>query len=232
MNDPCPEKPNLRTLFLSNLPPWSTADALQRLFRANGPVDRVILQSNASSGPPPADEEANCAGFKFGYVVFERPSGVSRAMEKMDLSKPRVLFPEGTPTLVGVAAFQAQYNASVCADVDSLMLRIEEGVANLDKRREAEKTRAEEEFEAGDDDGWVTVSRHTTKRSVGHASAKAQAKVKAREAKKRKRKELENFYKHQMKEKKLKRLSELKEKFEKDKEKQLQMRVDRKFKPS
>ena len=51
-----------------------------------------------------------------------------------------------------------------------------------------------------DDDGWVTVSRHTSKKPVGRASDKAQARVKAREARKRKRKELENFYKYQVKE--------------------------------
>ena len=48
---------------------------------------------------------------------------------------------------------------------------------------------------------------------------------------KRKRKELENFYRHQAKESKLRRLSDLKEKFEADKKRQLQMKQERKFKP-
>jgi ribosomal RNA-processing protein 7 len=67
---------------------------------------------------------------------------------------------------------------------------------------------------------------------VGKVSVKAQAKVKLRETRKRKRKELENFYRHQMKEKKLDKLTELKEKFEADKKRQLQMRQQRKFRPA
>jgi ribosomal RNA-processing protein 7 len=48
---------------------------------------------------------------------------------------------------------------------------------------------------------------------------------------KRKSKELANFYKFQMKEEKLKRIDDLKSKFEADKQKQLKMKQDRKFKP-
>ena len=60
---------------------------------------------------------------------------------------------------------------------------------------------------------------------------KAQAKVKAREQRKRKRKELENFYKFQVKESKLQKLDDLRSKFEQDKKRQTQMKMDRKFKP-
>ena len=66
---------------------------------------------------------------------------------------------------------------------------------------------------------------------MGKASDRAQAKVKARENRKRKRKELENFYKYQVKEGKLRKLDELKAKFEVDKKKQLEMKQERKFRP-
>jgi ribosomal RNA-processing protein 7 len=49
--------------------------------------------------------------------------------------------------------------------------------------------------------------------------------------KKRKRKELDNFYKFQMRDAKLQRIEDLKSKFEGDKEKQLKMKQERKFKP-
>lgn len=67
---------------------------------------------------------------------------------------------------------------------------------------------------------------------MGKISANAQKKIKLREAQKRKRKELENFYKHQIKKRKLERLSELREKFEADKKRQLAMKQQRKFKPA
>ena len=93
-----------------------------------------------------------------------------------------------------------------------------------------------ESQEAGDDDGWITVSRHTSKKGkpLGNLSAKGQAKIKAKDVKRRKRKELMNFYKFQTREKKLDRLNELKERFEADKLKQAKMkqdRQDRKFRP-
>ena len=93
-----------------------------------------------------------------------------------------------------------------------------------------------ESQEAGDDDGWITVSRHTSKKSkpLGNASSKGQAKIKAKDSKRRHRKELLNFYKFQTREKKLDRLNELKDRFEADKIKQAKMkqdRQDRKFRP-
>ena len=93
-----------------------------------------------------------------------------------------------------------------------------------------------ESQEAGDDDGWITVSRHTSKKTkpLGNLSAKGQAKIKAKDTKRRHRKELVNFYKFQTREKKLDRLKELKDKFEADKIKRTKMkqdRQDRKFRP-
>ena len=56
--------------------------------------------------------------------------------------------------------------------------------------------------------------------------------MKARAAKKQKNKELRNFYKFQMKETKLKKLQELRDKFEADKEKQRKLIAERKFRPA
>ena len=93
-----------------------------------------------------------------------------------------------------------------------------------------------ESQEAGDDEGWVTVTRHTSKKGkpLGNLSVKGQAKIKAKDAKRRHKKELLNFYKFQTREKKLDRLNELKERFEADKLKQAKMKQDRqerKFRP-
>ena len=80
----------------------------------------------------------------------------------------------------------------------------------------------------------MTISRKSKKKSTLGAgrSEKVKARLKAREAKKKKNRELRNFYKFQLKETKLKKLSDLREKFEADKERQRKMIADRKFKPS
>ena len=103
----------------------------------------------------------------------------------------------------------------------------------MDEKREDTKSKAEEEAEP-DDEGWVTISRNSKKKSTIGAgrSEKVKARLKAREAKKRKNRELRNFYKFQLKETKLKKLSDLREKFEVDKERQRKMIADRKFRPS
>ena len=103
----------------------------------------------------------------------------------------------------------------------------------MDEKREDVKSKAEEEAEP-DDEGWVTISRNSKKKSTIGAgrSEKVKARLKAREAKKRKNRELRNFYKFQLKETKLKKLSDLREKFEVDKERQRKMIADRKFRPS
>lgn len=131
---------------------------------------------------------------------------------------------------MGVAQWRAQYNASILRDTAMAMAEIEKGVAELDAAQEAEANQGKALGET-DDDGWITVSRHAQRKPVGLNTEKAQKKVKAREAKKRKRKELENFYKFQVKESKLRRLEELREKFREDKRKQNAMKVQRKFKP-
>ena len=71
----------------------------------------------------------------------------------------------------------------MCQDVEALTRLLEAGVAAIDEAREDEKRKAmkqkeeEEQEEAPDDGGWVTVSRHTTRKAVGGLSGKAQAKV-------------------------------------------------------
>ncbi len=234
VRDPCPEKPNLRTLLLSNVPPWATRDAIKSVFSPNGAVDHVFFQKTATSGPPPdqdGDQARVGSGFKYAYVVFERPSSVKKAMTKMDLKEPRFVSSEKRRVELGLEKWRKEYNSSLSLDTEELEKGVEEGVRQYDLRKEEEKRKAEEMVEDDAEDGWTTVTRHTSKKPVGGGSAKAQAKVKAREAKKRKRKELENFYRAQMKEKKVKRMTELREKFEKDKQRQLQMKADRKFRP-
>ena len=44
VSDPCPEKPNLRTLRLINVPPWCSPDAIRRMFDTNGAIENIFFQ--------------------------------------------------------------------------------------------------------------------------------------------------------------------------------------------
>ena len=116
--------------------------------------------------------------------------------------------------------------------IDELKQAIETFIKETDTKREEAKSKAEEEAEP-DNEGWVTISRKSRKKSTLGAgkSEKVKLRLKAREAKKRKNRELRNFYKFQLKETKLKKLQDLRDKFEQDKEKQKKMIADRKFRP-
>jgi RNA recognition motif-containing protein len=110
---PCPEKPLKRTLFLSKVPPWANESGLQRIFACNGPVQKVFLAKKASSGLTDEDSRdysgvdrflfptKDTSGFKFAYVVYERPSSVTKALHTMDLSHPYILSDEENPIVTG-----------------------------------------------------------------------------------------------------------------------------------
>lgn len=136
---------------------------------------------------------------------------------------------------LGIRKWKRQYNDNLIADseIEALKKSIEEFVQATDNKREEAKLKAEEEAEP-DDDGWVTISKKSRKKSTLGAgkSDKVKARLKAREAKKKKNRELRSFYKFQLKETKLKRLQELRDKFEADKEKQKKLISERKFRPS
>ena len=139
------------------------------------------------------------------------------------------------PTILGIKKWKRNHNNRIIPneDLDELKKSIETFVQEMDDKREDAKSKAEEEAEP-DDEGWVTISRNSKKKSTIGAgrSEKVKARLKAREAKKRKNRELRNFYKFQLKETKLKKLSDLREKFEVDKERQRKMIADRKFRPA
>lgn len=131
--------------------------------------------------------------------------------------------------------WKRDYNNAILPDdqVEELKRAIESYVHETDTMREDAQLKAEEEAEP-DEDGWVTISRKSKKKSTIGAgkSEKVKARLKAKDTKKRKNKELRNFYKFQLKEGKLKKLHDLKEKFEVDKERQRKMVADRKFRPT
>jgi len=244
---PCPEKPLKRTLFLSKVPPWANESGLQRIFECNGQVQKVFLAKKASSGLTDEDSRdysgvdrflfptKDTSGFKFAYVVYERPSSVTKALNTMDLSHPYILSDEENPIVTGIKKWKREYNQSIIpeSEFDNLKTSIEEFVHATDTKRQERDDKAEEEAEPNDD-GWVTVSKKSRKKSTLGAgkSEKVRARMQARAAKRQKNKELRNFYKHASKENKLVKLQELRDKFEADKEKQKKLIADRKFRPA
>ncbi|CAF2512134.1 unnamed protein product [Rotaria sp. Silwood2] len=84
-----------------------------------------------------------------------------------------------------------------------------------------------------DDGGWTVVSRSLkkTRQRMIPSTDKTLNRLRAKHKRSNEKKELVNFYKFQMTDKKIDQLEQLKMKFELDKERIIQMRQQRKFKP-
>ena len=105
-DNPCPEKPLKRTLFLSKIPPWVTKPALERIFStANGPISKIFLSNQASSNVTESEQDLDGVarymfprkslfGFQYGYIVFEKPSSMRKALDVMDLNHPYIISTE------------------------------------------------------------------------------------------------------------------------------------------
>ena len=123
-DNPCPEKPLRRTLFLSGIPPWANESGLERIFSQNGTISKVYISAKASSNL--TDEEKrnydsierhlwpskDTSGFKFGYIVFEKEVSMKKAL-KMDLSHPFVLSTEENPIITGKFLLYSRKRARV-----------------------------------------------------------------------------------------------------------------------
>jgi len=260
-SNPYSDLPVKKTIYLSRLPPWTDPESIKNLmFRVSGEAnikavrvfkDKPLFPLNDENNedeslwPKPDRLGYTIRGFKQAHVIFEKIIGVKNVINEVTSNQNKIWLlstPEQPVVNIGLRKWKHEYNQTVIPNNEAkqrLKDAIEGYIRQHDRLKEEEKERAKdmmESQEAGDDDGWVTVSRHTSKKgkSLGNLSVKGQAKIKAKDAKRRHKKELLNFYKFQTREKKIDRLNELKERFEADKIKQAKMKQDRqerKFRP-
>ena len=239
-----PLKPRERTLFCANIPPWATVEAVRKIFQLNGNIENIYFQLQPSVGPPPlpsadndtfkpdpsSDPYAMESGFKFAYVVFDRPSGIKNALQKMDLTKEYFVNTGDEYTVVtGVKKWNQEYNKLwrnekyISEEIDSHMKEYDKNVAELKEKND--------ELEEPDEDGWVTVTKKVDTKKGNPDHSKKDASKNKKNRRKKKKLELVNFYSHQIKEEKINKIQLLRKKFEQDKQKIAQMKTERKFRP-
>eukprot|EP00002_Diphylleia_rotans_P030941 TRINITY_DN6400_c1_g2_i1.p1 TRINITY_DN6400_c1_g2~~TRINITY_DN6400_c1_g2_i1.p1 ORF type:complete len:324 (+),score=57.22 TRINITY_DN6400_c1_g2_i1:54-1025(+) len=105
-------------------------------------------------------------------------------------------------------------------DIAALQKEIEAVVSEYDQREKKTIEKRQQE-KLPDEDGWTTV----------HHGKKAKAAPRKMTKTLKKERLLEDFYAFQRREKKVQRLTELRRKFEEDKERIARMKANRKFKP-
>ena len=87
-----PEYPKGKTLFVLNIPPYATVEALKNAFgSACGTVKSITLKS----------KNENDTGFKTGYIIFEKESSITKALA-LDQNFKLLLSTNKSPVLTGI----------------------------------------------------------------------------------------------------------------------------------
>ncbi|KAM6292083.1 ribosomal RNA-processing protein 7 homolog A [Porphyrio hochstetteri] len=226
--------PPRRTVFVLNVPPYCSADALSRLFARCGRVQSVDICDKPGLGEKKEKPSSKffshktVTRFQVAYVVFKKPSGV-QAAKTLSREGPLLISTESHPVKTGVSKWIDSYAASV-VDPEELKAEVDAYMQDYDKKIAEEEAKAAEEEGVPDAEGWVKVTRKGRKPGLPRTEA-ANLRVLEKEKQKRARKELLNFYAWQHRETKREHIAQLRKKFEEDKQRIALMRAQRKFRP-
>ncbi|KAG8222896.1 hypothetical protein J437_LFUL003541 [Ladona fulva] len=226
-------KPPHRTLFVLNIPSYSTEASIKRVFseKCDCPVEAVYFHKKPTSSEPPEEDSkfftsAAIQGFKVGYVVFKSSVGLKAALSLSSID-PLILSSESKPVSTGYEKWAKEYNQRI-PDSKELQAEIDKYMTEYDA--EQEKIKMKEKEGEADEEGWITVTRRGRKPGFSRKES-VHKKVMGRERQKRSRKELLNFYTFQIRESKMKHVAELRQKFEEDKKRIEMLKQARRFKP-
>ncbi|XP_055993472.1 ribosomal RNA-processing protein 7 homolog A [Sorex fumeus] len=224
--------PQKRTLFVLNVPPYCTEEALGRLLAPCGSVQSVELREKPDLAEGPQEPKSvffhprPVPGFRVAYVQFQKAQGVRAALA---LQGPLLVSTESHPVPSGVHKWIRDYADSVL-DPQALQAEVDAFMEAYDRKTAEEEAQARAEEGVPDEEGWVKVTRRGRRPGLPRTEA-ANLRVLERERRKRARKELLNFYAWQHRESKMEHLAQLRKKFEEDKQRIELMRAQRKFRP-
>uniref|UniRef100_A0A1A9X2K3 RRM domain-containing protein n=1 Tax=Glossina brevipalpis TaxID=37001 RepID=A0A1A9X2K3_9MUSC len=229
-----PNKPKGRTLFIVNLPPYVTAQSLEKFFQQYGTVELVTFaekpgRDETEKWHENLTEFSNVKPpfkFKVAYVVFKKNTSLGRALEASAIN----LFSDTSKESFiesGMQLWHRQYQEEIL-DNEQTQKHIDGYMVAYDERERSTFEAAKNS--AADVDGWITVGKQG--RNSGFEQKESVVnKLEEKIEKGKKKKELKNFYTFQIRESKMKNILELRKKFEEDKKKIEIIKQTRRFKP-
>ncbi|VDD96381.1 unnamed protein product [Enterobius vermicularis] len=214
----------------------SFQEAVKQLFlkyftSASALKEVILLRSTSLNG----DLHQGYKTIRVRLSDENKVEGVLRCCEKIPLIH---LSDEGIhPSPCGPAKFAEDYRKTY-VPADELQKQVDEFMDAYDSRILEEKRIAKNMRNVPDDEGWITVTRKGSKRVPPKAVVASKDGVKSNIKKKKKSvvacfQQVDvAFYSFHVKESKLKRLEELRAKFEEDKKKISLAKAMRKFRPA
>jgi len=200
-----------RTLFVVNVDPR----VLRPTFSTFGTVERVDVD-------PFAPHKTRCA-----RVTFESLRSVQSALAA-DLARVGEADDSSAESPTACQRLVLAHRAAL-PSTDALLQASNKCMAMFEKQECDDAARRAARREVGaEDDGFVTV---TYKRKTRETPGTVNTLVASTKKKKKKTMELQNFYRHQIREEKKDQLAELRKRFEEDKARIAKLKETRKFKP-
>lgn len=237
--DPFPKD---RTLFVANVSGHCTERDIAHIFERFGPIEAVQLSRFPSALAAQFDgvRAADVTATHAAHVVFAKPKSLLKCLNAQD---PEALADVPCEMLqveerrVGLRAWQQAHQAAR-PDPEALQREVNEAMQAYDALQAQRAAEERAKFNQPDEDGWVTVTSAARKRRVKDGQVKVMAARKTslsagknQVAKKKKEQILQDFYRFQRRERQRKELTDLRRKFELDKERVAQMKANRKFRP-
>ncbi|GAB0086419.1 Ribosomal RNA-processing protein 7 [Sergentomyia squamirostris] len=214
-----------KTICLTNIPPYITDENLARIFTKFGAIDKIALFTNIkdlqafSQSPETSVRSSGEFKWKTAYIAFKMTSSTEKVLKAKKLIANDVV--------TGVSRWISEYKATY-PSTDRLQGEIDNFMEKFDQEEDIAEREARKQ--SADEDGWIQVSRKSTKdafKLTEHGIKSIEEKQNVR----KKKKELKNFYRFQITESKKQKIMEMRRKFQEDKEKVEKMKTSRRFRP-
>lgn len=217
-----------RTLLVLNVPPYADKEGLTNAFSDVGNIQNIIFTQTPSTLATESDKFIQNKPeftFKLAFIVFEKVSDLDKAL---NLNQLKPLSRDRHYVKLGMTKWIEEYNSSIESS-QSILDHVNTFMSEHDKKTVLAEQK-EKQLEEADDEGWITVTKGGKTKSFAR-SEKVENKILAKEERKKSQTQLKNFYTFQIRETRMKKLVELRQKYEEDKMKITKMKEKRRFRP-
>eukprot|EP00033_Pygsuia_biforma_P003559 GCRY01003894.1.p1 GENE.GCRY01003894.1~~GCRY01003894.1.p1 ORF type:complete len:247 (+),score=21.19 GCRY01003894.1:63-803(+) len=209
------------TLFVTNVPPFSTESDLRKWFQEFGVIEEVTVGALGENNLNTASlSNSTGAGRGYARITFKKEKSLKAVLSLAQKGTPLIV--DQIPSYSGLVEWIDSFRKNR-PDRDELEFSINQEMKIYDEKKEAEKKQREAKSNAVDADGFTLVT-YKGKKSTP-AAMNVQPKKKPKDL------TLNDFYRFQVKQSRRDEIAQLRMKFEEDKKRISKLKEERRFKP-